>query len=306
MIRMIRPDLLSPRGARGAGRLLPILLCAIALPGAPAAAAAQQPAAVAGAAADGGPTYADLVDLAEAADLVVKAQIRRQAEVKPERAPGLAPGHARLYIEADTQSLISGNAPVGERLRWLVDVPRTERGRVPRLRRESVIVFARAVPGRPGELQLVDPHAQFGATPAFEARIRPVIVSTLAPGRPPVVTGIADVLSIPGNLAGESETQLFLRTATGDPASITVIRRPGQPPRWGVSWTELVDQSAAPARPETLEWHRLACGLPAELPAEAGLSRDPGARRQAAEDYALVRAELGPCARSRGVAVAGG
>lgn len=266
--------------------------------------AAQQPAAVA--TAGNGPTYADLVDLAEAADLVVKAEIRRQAEVERERAPGLAQGEARLYIEADTQSLISGNAPVGEELRWLVDVPLTERGRVPKLRRESVILFARAVPGRPGELQLVDPHAQFGATPAFEARIRPIIVSTLAPDRPPVVTGIADVLSIPGNLAGESETQLFLRTRSGDPASITVIRRPGQPPRWGVSWTELVDQSAAPARPGTLEWHRLACGLPAELPEEAGLSRDPAARRQAAEDYAFVQAELGPCARTRGMAVAGG
>ena len=245
-----------------------------------------------------GPTYTDLVDLSEAADLVLKANIRKQAEVKRERAPGLAPGYARLYIEAETEALIAGTVPVGERLRYLVDVPLDARGRVPKLRKQSVVLFARPVAGRLGELQLVLPGAQFLATPAFEARVRPVIASTLAPDKPPVVTGIADALSIPGNLAGESETQLFLRTASGDPASVTIIRRPGQPPRWGVSWSELVDQSARAPAPETLEWQRLACGLPETLPADANLARNPSAQRQAAEDYQLVRRELGPCGRT--------
>lgn len=272
------------------------LLCALVVPALPAAAQERQPAATM---ATGEPTYADLITLAEAADLVVKAEIRRQAEVKRDRAPGLAPDHARLYVEAETQSLIAGTVPVGGELRYLVDVPRDRRGRVPKLKKQSVFLFARPVPGQPGQLQLVNPTAQFAATPAFEARARPVIAATLAADRPPVVTGIADVLSIPGNLAGESETQLFLRTATGDPASVSVVRRPGQSPRWGVSWSELVDQSAAAPAQGTLGWQRLACGLPAALPEDANLARDPAAQRQAAEDYALVRRELGPCERVR-------
>lgn len=268
---------------------------ATASPPAPSPAAA--PAAAAATPA-GEPTYADLVQLAEAAGLVAKVRIRKQAEVPAARAAGLGPNMARLYVEADTLSLISGNAPVGGRLRYLVDVPRDARGRVPRLRKQEVILFARAVPGRPGELQLVDATAQLPATPALEARIRPVLVSVLDPAKPPRVTGIADVLSIPGNLAGESETQLFLSTASGAPASLSVLRRPGQPPSWGVSWGEVVDPSAtAPAR-DTLGWQRLACGLPAQLPADAYLG-GPAAQAQAAEDYALVLATLGPCQRNR-------
>jgi hypothetical protein len=162
-------------------------------------------------------------------------------------------------------------------------------------------VFARAVPGRPGELQLVDATAQLPATPALEARIRPVLVSVFDPAKPPRVTGIADVLSIPGNLAGESETQLFLSTASGGPASLSVLRRPGQAPSWGVSWSEVVDPAAtAPAR-DTLGWQRLACGLPAQLPTDAHLG-DPAAQAQAAADYALVLATLGPCTRNRAAA----
>lgn len=275
-----------------------LVLCA-ALAAAPVQYLAAQPQPAGQTTGAVGPTYSDLVDLAEAAQLVVRAQVRRQAEVRPDRAPGLAPGHARLFIEADTQALIAGTVPVGERLRYLVDVPRDGRGRVPRLRRETVLLFARPVAGRPGELQLVDPSAQLVATPALEARVREVVAATLAPGRPPVVTGIVDVLSMPGNLAGESETQLFLRTASGAPASITVIRRPGQNPRWGVSWSELVDQAASPPARDTLAWQRLACGLPDTLPPDADLARNPSAQRQAAEDYQLIRRELGPCGRTR-------
>ena len=35
--------------------------------------------------------------------------------------------------------------------------------------------------------------------------------------------------------------KVFLETREGTPVSLTVLRRPGQEPTWGVSWTELVD-----------------------------------------------------------------
>lgn len=243
-------------------------------------------------------TYADTVALAEASDLVLRVEIRKQVALKPERAPDVAPGHARLFIEARTLSLISGTVPVGENLKYLVDVPLDAKGKVPKLKKREMILFARAVPGRAGEIQLVGDGSQRPYTPEFEAQLRPVLTSLLAADAPPRVTRVADALAVEGTLVGESETQLFLETESDGPVSITVVRRPNQPPRWGVSWTEIVDQSARAPREGTLQWYRLACTLPAELPQEANLSRDSQARALAARDYRYVIDQLGPCART--------
>lgn len=243
-------------------------------------------------------TYADIVSLAEDAPLVLKVQIRDQVQVKPERAPGLAPGHARLFVEARTLALIAGTTPVGEELRYLVDVPLTEKGKVPKLKKKEMILFARPVPGSPGTLQLAGDGAQRPYTPEFEAQLRPVLTELVAPDAPPRITRVADALAVEGTLVGESETQLFLDTEKNGPVSITVVRRPNQQPRWGVSWTEIVDQSARPPQRGTLAWYRLACTLPGELPTEANLSRDSRARALAARDYAYVIEQLGPCQRT--------
>ncbi len=244
-------------------------------------------------------TYADLAELADGTPLVLRAEIRRQATVEPERSPGLEPGFVRLYVEARTEALIAGNVPVGEALRYLVDVPLDAKGKPPKLKKQEVILFARPVSGRPGELQLVDPQAQLPYSEALEARLRPILTELLAPDAPPQITGIRDALAVEGTLVGESETQLFLDTDNDGPVSVTIVRRPGQEPRWGVSWTEIVDQAARAPRPNTLEWYRLACSLPETLPANANLSRDPQSRALAARDYALVRDALGRCARTR-------
>lgn len=244
-------------------------------------------------------TYADLVDLSDGTEIVLRAEIRKQAELKPERAIGVRAGYARLYIEARTNALLTGRAAVGESLRYLVDVPRESNGKPPKLKKQTVFLFARPVPGRPGEVQLVKPSSQLLWNEPLEARLRGVLGELVAPEASPVITGIRDVLSMPGNLAGESETQLFLSTADNAPVSISVIRRPGQDPIWGVSWSEIVDQAARPPEQNTLEWYRLACFLPNRLPANAHLSNDPGSRRQAEQDYGFVLGELGRCPRNR-------
>jgi len=250
------------------------------------------------------PTYVDLVTLADTSELVVKAKIRRQTALKPERAPGLAPGFARLYIEAETLALISGSAAIGESLVYLVDVPLDAKGKVPKLKKREMLLFANLA-GRAGDggargaaqLQLTANQAQLDYTPELEARLRPILSDLVAGDVPPVITGINDALAVPGTLTGESETQIFLATQDRSPVSLTVLRRPGQPPVWGVSWGEIIDSAArAPAR-ETLRWYRLACSLPDSLPSSANLARDPAARRLAAQDYAMVRRELGPCNR---------
>lgn len=251
------------------------------------------PAAIAPA----GPTYADLASLAEASDLVIRAKIRKQTVLKPERAPGLAAGFARLYIQADTVALIAGRSAVGAGLAYLVDVPLDAKGKVPKLKNREMLLFADTVAGRPGEVQLVAPGAQLDFTLELEARLRPILTELYDQSAPARITGISDALAVPGTLAGESETQIFLATEDRSPVSITILRRPGQRVQWGVSWGEIIDSAARPPSPETLRWYRLACALPAHLPSNANLARDPAARRLAARDYAFVLEQLGPCER---------
>jgi len=245
-------------------------------------------------------SYADAADLADSAGLVVKAQIRKQTTLGPERSPGLRPGWARLYVEAQTETLIFGRAAIGSSLRYLVDVRLDAKGKPPKLKKKSVLLFANAVPGRPGELQLIDADAQIFADPATEALVRQVLVELAAPDAPPRVTGVREALSVPGNLTGESETQLFLDTANGAPVSVNVIRRPNMAPQWGVAWSELVDQSAEPLKRDTIGWYRLACFLPDTLPYGAILSQDGATRVLATQDYNYLRQQLGACIRTRG------
>jgi hypothetical protein len=243
-------------------------------------------------------TYADVASLADAAALIARVEIRDQAQVEPERAPGLAPGHARLYIEAATEALLYGRGALGSSVAYLADVPLAANGKPPKLKGQRMLLFARAVPGSVARLQLIGPNTQLPASPELEARVRSIATDLAAANSPPRVTGIHDALWVPGNLAGESETQLFLDTESGSPVTLSIVRRPGQDPQWGVSWNEIVDQSARPPGKDTLEWYRLACFLPATLPASAVLSRDQRVRTEAERDYALVMRDLGPCQRT--------
>lgn len=257
--------------------------------------AAKAPAPIVAAIA----SYADLADLADSAPLVLRAQVRKLVQLEPERAQGIRPGWARFYVEARTRSLLAGPAEIGEALRYLVDLPLDAKGRAPALRKKDVLVFARAVPARPGELQLVERDAQLLWGPALEAQTRAILNARHAADAPTVITGVREAIYVPGTLAGEGETQLFLATRDGSAASITVTHRPGRPPQWGVSFSEVVESEArAPAR-ETLAWYRLACFLPQALPRGSNVSGSPQNRSRAEADYRLVMRDLGPCQRLR-------
>ena len=244
-----------------------------------------------------GPTYADLADLADRAPLVARVEPRDVVRLKPEQAPNLRPGMARIFVKAKTRAVLVGEA-LGESVGYLADVPLTAKGKLPKLEKRQVLVFARAVPGRPGELQLVAPDAQLAWDPVLEGRVTAILTELLAPGAPPRITGVREVSFVPGNLVGEGETQIFLSTQAGDPISISVVRRPGQAPTWGVAFGEIVDQAARPPARDTLAWYRLACFLPSSLSSATMLTGDGEARRAAAEDYRWVRSQLGACPRS--------
>lgn len=263
--------------------------------------AAQTPGgAVAGPSSAGmaGLSYADIADLADAAPLVAQARIGNIIKLRPEQAGSVPAGHQRLFIEANVVNLIRGEGGISPLVRYLYDAPLDARGKLPKLKKASVILFAR--PGsRPGEIQLVAPDAQIAATPAEAERVKAILSELVANNAPPRIIGLGDAFHVAGTVAGEGETQIFLRTQNGDPVSLSIIRRPGQDPRWAVALGEIVDEAARPPQPGSLLWYRLACGLPDTLPARSVRALSPPDAEAARADYQIVLHALGPCGRTR-------
>lgn len=240
------------------------------------------------------PDYVLLAGLADAAPQVLRVQIKKATVIDPARAPDVPPTMARMLVDAQVMNLIRGKAGVTESIRYLVDVPRDARGKVPKLKKAQFLLFARPS-NKPGEVQLINKDAQVAWNPAAEQQVRAIVTELVSPGAPPAIRGIREALHVRGNLQGEGETQIFLATVTGDPVSITVLRRPGLAARWAVSLTEIVDEAAAPPSRGTLLWYRLACFLPPQLPARAMVSNTPADNDLARRDYNFVLEQLGPC-----------
>jgi hypothetical protein len=245
-------------------------------------------------------TYADAADLALAAPVVAHVRVVRASTLRPRDAVGVRPGHRRFLVEADIVSLIRSGDSLPARVRYLIDLPDDSRGRAARLaRRSEHLLLSEPVAGRPGELRLVaaDSHLPYSA--AATAQLRAILTEASRADAAPRIAGIGRAFHVPGAIPGESETQFFLQTAGGRPVSLTVLRRPGETPRWAVALGELVDDAAEAPRPETLLWYRLACTLPRNLPAHAVAEAGPAERAAIAADYRLIVEGLGPCVRSR-------
>ncbi|MDO7834227.1 hypothetical protein Q4610_04130 [Sphingobium sp. HBC34] len=246
-------------------------------------------------------SYADIVDLADRAPLVANVRIRNIIVLTPDQAGTVPARHKRLFVEADVTGLIRGESGISPLVTYLYDAPTDARGKLPRYKKAQVILFAR--PGtRPGELQLVAPDAQIAATPEESSRVKAILSALVAPDAPPRILGLGDAFHVAGTIEGEGETQIFLRTENGDPVSLSVLRRPGQAPRWAVALGEIVDEAARPPEPGSLLWYRLACSLPAALPARAVRTLPVADAEAARADYGVVIQALGPCGRTRGPA----
>jgi len=245
-------------------------------------------------------SYADLADLAVAAPVVAHLRIRGAEALHADLAPNVAPGFRRFLVGAEVVALIRGDGGLAPQVSYLVDLANDSRGHAARLRRrDEVLVLAGRVPNRPAELRLVAPDAQLPYAPATAERLRAVLREIAAAGAPPRITAIGRAFYVPGSLPGESETQIFLQTEDGRPISLSILRRPGERPRWSVALSEIVDEAAAPPAPDTLLWYRLACTLPPRLPPQS-LSEASADETQAIQaDYRVVMDGLGPCARTR-------
>lgn len=257
---------------------------------------AQALAPSSGAGADTVPDYSEFARLALAAPVVADLTVRSVTTIRGAQAAAVRPGLVRLYVTGDVGALIRGPAGLPARLSWLVDMPLDARGKAPNLKKTRVLIYARTLPGRPAEVQLVYPDAQRPWTPATDRLTRAILIDAVDPATPPVVTGVANAFFVPGALPGEGETQIFLKTADSRPISLSVMRDAVGRRSWTVALSEVVDAAAPPPPRDSLLWYRLACALPGELPAAAAVADEAGNVARAREDYHFVIQSLGRCA----------
>ncbi len=241
--------------------------------------------------------YADIADLATGAPIVVVGLVKSAKLLKATAESPPQPGYVHVLVTAQVKALIRGEGGISPEIRYLVAMQTRTNGRIEKLKNRKVLVFSQAT-GMAGAVQLVSRNAQMMWTQEREDTARSVAGELLKNDAPPRVTGVGDAFFSPGTVAGDSETQIFLKTANGAPVSLSVERRRGQPPKWGVSLGELVGETAAPPERNTLLWYRLACSLPDILPDHSARDLSGADAVAVREDYAFVMQALGTCGRT--------
>lgn len=247
-------------------------------------------------------SYADIADLADASPIIAISRVQGIKNVElavPESPAGKV--KYRL-ITSKIESLIRGKEGISSKVSFLVQKPAnvndpTMLQSVDWRRGLNVLIFAK--PGaRPNTLQLVSRNAAQRWSPEIEAITRSVTTELLGASPPPRVIGIGDAFHVTGSVKGESETQIFLKTDSGNPVSISILHRPGEAARWGVSLGEIVDDAAIPPASGTLLWYRLACSLPSTLPFTSISNLTVLDAEAARRDYRFVMESLGSCGRT--------
>ncbi|MBN8831054.1 MAG: hypothetical protein J0G94_10630 [Sphingomonadales bacterium] len=240
-------------------------------------------------------TYARLADLVIASPAIARVKIKSAVALKPERAPDLGTGQTRFYVEAETLGLIRGNSVVARKIGFLLDGS-SANAKKPGLKGREMLIFGK-VGAQVDQIQLTASTALVDWTPANEALVRKVLADVMAPDVPPAIKGVTSAFHQVGAILGESETQIFLETASGAPISLSILRRPDEKAHFSASLGEIVDEAASIPEPDTMLWYRLACGLPEQLPARALRELAQADAQAAAGDYAAFRAALAPCRR---------
>jgi hypothetical protein len=267
--------------------ILPICLILATIAPAMGPAMAQAPLA----APDRLAGFADIAELAVASPVIVRATITRTRTLSQKQAPDVAPGRVRLLVTAQVANVLVAPSSVPGTLVWAWDAPADSRGRPPSAKGMDVLVFLNT-PSPGGVARLASRRAQQPWDDAMADAVRAVARDARA-GTVPDIRGVTNGFRAAGTIPGESESQFFLATADGKPATLVVQNRPGEARRVLMARSDIIDESAQAVQPATLLWYRLACGLPARLPARAG-GDDPAL----AKDWQDALASLGPCGRT--------
>ena len=120
-------------------------------------------------------SYADIADLARLAPIVIDGTISKAQKLPPEQSAGVKSGRVRMLITLDLVSLIRGPQGSPARITYLADVPLTAKGKAPKLKKQRVIVFARAIPGKTDAVQLQTPNAQLTWSPDTDTQVRAIL-----------------------------------------------------------------------------------------------------------------------------------
>lgn len=244
-------------------------------------------------------SYADIADLVVISPLIVDATIKNLRKIAPEQAVGVPATLQRVLVEADIGALIRGQEGVTPRVRFLLDVPKDAKGKLPKLKKQRLFLLGSTVAGRPGEIRLSRPNALVQWSPANDQLIRAITKEAVQIDAPDRIAGITSAFYSAGTVLGEGETQIFLKTAKDQPLSLSVLSRPGEAKRWAVSTAEVIDESATAPQKFTLLWYRLACGLPRALSPDLVEAADSDNAARAQADYKYILDSLGPCGRKR-------
>lgn len=242
--------------------------------------------------------YSDIADLAAASPLVIRASVRKVSKVTVASSTAGAAPQEYLLVRARVDALIRGDQGVPPEIRFLTFPPVDADPMTFNPRKvKSILVFAR--PGASaGEVRLISRYAMRPTTPDLEATARAIVTELLSPEAPPAIIAVGDAFHVAGTVAGEGETQIFLKTTNGTPVSLSIVHHPDEPPRWGVALGEIVDETAVPPEKNSLLWYRLACGLPDQLPPSATQTLPLADMEAAQRDYRFVLESLGRCGRT--------
>ena len=244
-------------------------------------------------------SYADIADLVVIAPLIVDMTVRNVQKLSAEQSVGIPTSLERVLVEADVMALIRGEGGITPRIRFLLDVPKNAKGKIPKLQKQRMYLFGRQVTGRPGEVQLARPNALALYSTTNDALVRAITKEAVQANAPRRITSVSGAFHSAGTVLGEGETQIFLKADNDQPLSLTILSRRSQQKKWAVSTAEIIDASATAPQRFTLLWYRLACDLPRSLLSDRieGASNADITRAQA--DYKFVIESLGPCGRKR-------
>lgn len=239
--------------------------------------------------------YAPLADLTLGAPVILAGTIDSVDRLNAKRAPDVKPGSQRYLLRLKVGTALKAPGAVPERVRFLWDVPSEAR---PDLLKQPVIAFLTQQTFQ--DYRLTRPDALIAGSPAAEVSVRAVITEARTPDLARRrVTGVQSATYVPGTVPGEAETQIFLKTASGDPVSLIVISRPGEAKRLSAAFGDVIDEAAGPIKPESLVWFYLACGLPRTLPEGAVGDMGPEEAAAARADYQFALTAVGACTLPR-------
>ncbi|NJM49476.1 MAG: hypothetical protein HC843_00015 [Sphingomonadales bacterium] len=244
--------------------------------------------------------YADVADLVTISPMIVDASVKKVQKLSAEQSAGVPQNIQRAVVTADINTLIRGTKGVAGQVRFLLDIPKDARGKIPKLKKQRFFLLGKSVNGRPDMIQLSRSDALISYSEANNGLLRAITQESVKLDAAPEVLGIASAFYSPGTVIGEGISQIFLRAAGNQPFSISVASRPGQQRIWSVSTSELIEEGAQTPRRNTLLWYRLACGLPRNLDASLIQAAGDGNAAKAQADYQYVINALGPCGRTRG------